>query len=322
MKWIKVFAFVFLCFNLMAQNPLPRTKLPSQYITYDINNEADMPKNKYLGYLFAYDESAKSLIWYAKTSPELIILQQKFKPSLFQFQTKSFSRCEYKNDKIYLCSRILNKGEEVCGVFNWENFKIEFEKETRFDPNPILLKEADSLLAAKKFAACAATLNKVSYFSVYANPALKGAELLKGTYDFIETSFIPQNKFKNALELMKQIMPTVDSLLFKDLKSDSDFDKLFAKKFAGMTKDECTNMLLVYMEWHIKQRDYAGFLSAHSPYMKITSTQAKWYLLRGDAYYGKGDKAKAKDNYIIYKDKMTAAKKEKDIPPYIIPRSK
>lgn len=305
-----------------SQNPLPRTKLPVQYITFDVGGETAIPSNKYLGFLFAYDPGTQTLIWYAKTSPELIILQQKFKPLLFNFNHKLFSRCEYLNGKVYLCSTVPNKGEEICGIFKWENFKIEFEKESKFDPNPILLKKADSLLSAKQFVNSAQTLKKITYFSAYANPSLKGAELFKASYDFAESSYISINKFKNALDLIKQIMPTADSLLFSSLNNADDFSKTFGKKLGGMTKDECEKALLNYCEWYIKTRDYNGFLAVHEKYMKIAPNNPQWYLLRGDAYYGKADKVKAKDNYLIYKDKMSALKKDKDIPIHVIQRSK
>lgn len=322
MKRILFFFFSILYVSTFAQNPLPRTKLPSQYITFDVSGESNMPSNKYLGYLFAYDPGTQTLIWYAKTSPELIILQQKFKPALFKFDNKLFSRCEYLDGKIYLCSSVPNKGEEICGVFSWENFKIEFEKETRFDPNPILLKKADSLLIAKQFVASAQTLKKITFFSAYANPNLKGAELFKASFDYAVNTFISVNKFKNALEFMKQVMPTVDSLLFSNLKTADDLTKTFGKKLGGMTKDECEKALLNYCEWYIKTRDYNGFLAIHEKYMKLSPQNPQWYLLRGDAYYGKAEKVKAKDNYIIYKDKMTAMKKDKDIPIHVIQRSK
>lgn len=313
--------FIFIPHLLIAQNPLARTKLPAQFITYDVKGEKEIPSNKYKGYLFAYDATANQLIWYAKINEEMIILQLKFKSNLFAFQHKTFSRCEYKNDKIYLCSRVPNKAEEVCGVFSWNNFIISYEKEERFDPNPTLLKNADSLTTKGDFVKAAQIYKSMTHFSSYANPQIKAAELFHAAYNKAQT-LATQNRFKNAIDILRPIMPTIDSMLFMSLGTATAYEQAFAKKMAGMSKEDCSQKMFNYMEWTLKNREYDYFLANHGIYMLLNPKDPEWFRLRGDAYFGKRDREKYKDNYLQYINKMKLLKKEKDVPAYVEPRSK
>ena len=313
---------LFLPFLLHAQNQLPRTKLPANLQSFDLSQGSEkIPSAKYEGYLFAYDAGNNSLYWYGKLPQDMIILQAKWNPAPFAFEPKLFSRFSYENQKIYLCSRIPNKAEEKCGVFDWTNFKIEFENVISIDPNPDLIARADSLTQAGEVARAAELYAQISHFKSYADPALKANILFQKAFEKADV-FAKQNRLKNALDILKPVMPFVHKELLEKAGSSENLDKMFAKKPGGMSADDLRNKLRIYMEWAIKARDVNFFMEQHSFYMLLSANDPEWYRLRGDAYFALRDREKYKDNYILYCNKMKTAKKEKDIPPYVIPRSK
>jgi|GEM_PF-1185054 len=309
-------------YSLYAQNPLPRDRMPAGYILYDVESAGEaMPSNKYQGYTFAYNSGDRSWIWYGQTSATDIILLQKLPAAQFAFNEKRFSRCVYENKKVLVCSNVPDKAEEVCGVFSWENYRISFEKEQRADPNPPLLKQGDSLLNAGDPVKAAAVYEKITFPKSYMDPEKKSVELFMAAFEKAKP-LAAQNRFRNALEIVRPVLVFADSRLFEPIKNTQAFRAKFGKKFHGLTPEQCVSDLLLYLEWLLKNREADAFLEQHGKYMLLASEEPEFYRLRGDAYYIKRDRAKYTENYGIYKDKMTAAKRDKDIPSYVLPRLK
>ncbi len=314
-------AFLSLC-SLYAQNPLPRVKMPADYVLYDVaaGSEA-IPSNKYQGYTFAYHTGDGSWVWYGQTSPTDIILLQKMPAGQFAFSQKNFTRCLYENKKVLICSSVPGKAEEVCGVFSWENYRLSFEKEQRSDPNPPLVKQADSLLKAGDPVKAAAIYEKVTFAKSYMDPEKKSVELFMAAFEKAKP-LAAQNRFKNALEIVRPVMAFADSRLFEPITNTEAFRAKFGKKFHGLSPEECVADLLLYLEWMLKNREADAFLKEHGKYMLLSSEEPEFYRLRGDAYYTKRDKPKYVENYNTYRDKMIKAKREKEIPSYVLPRLK
>lgn len=279
-----------------------------------------MQSVKYSGFCIAWHKTQNSMILYGVTGPNQIIFLEKFEPK-FRFNGNSFSKLEFSGGVVNLCSMVANKAEEVCGQFSWDGKRLQFVKETSFDPNILILNRAKLLKEQGKIKEAIGSYDSISYAESYFNPEQVGVELLQSAL-LQSKSFTEKNKFKDAAELYKKVIGFKGLKPLMDVKSENELLQKFGKKLFGMTSAQYLEIVMDYLNVLIKARLFDEFISTNGRFLCLFQDPSEISLLRGDAYYAKRDKPKYIESYNKYVSIMRERKKEKSIPDYVQTRLK
>jgi hypothetical protein len=298
-----------------------RNELPAEYQLWDIKIiDKPMQSVKYSGFCIAWHKTQNTFILYGVTGPNQIIFLEKFEPK-FRFNGISFSRLEYNGGIVNFCSMVPNSAEEVCGQFSWDGKRLQFVKETSFDPNVKILNRAKLFKEEGKIKEAIRAYDSISFAETYYSPEQEGFSLLLSAFNQSK-SLGEKNRFKDAAELYKKVMAFKGLKAVLDLKNESELLQKFGKKLHGMTFSQFLEILMDYLNVLIKARLYDDFISVNGRFIYFFQDPSEIYLLRGDAYYAKRDKANYIESYNKYVSLMKEHKKEKSIPDYVQSRLK
>ncbi len=316
-KLITVLSLILTGIIANAQTAIKKTDLPSHITLIAVqSNGIKMFAKKYRAACLAYNKNTKELMLYGEVNDEEIIFLEKIKHQL-AFYPQNLVRCNYIPGKgIELCSSVPGKTEIVCGIFTWKNESAFFEKEERSDISPGIKLRAEKLLQLQKPKEAMVTYDSLKYPDAYINTEEVAVKLLQSARIKAQEE-AGKRKFKEAAGLIHTILTYKGWAWLEKIKTESEIKSKFGKELYGLKSEDFSEILAEYLQYNNDARQYDQTIASITTYIRWYPQKAVWWLLLGDAYYGKKDKEKAKENYNQYVVKMKELKKEKQIPDYI-----
>lgn len=304
-------------FATIAQTAIKKTDLPSHIILIPVqSNGIKMFEKKYRAACIAFNNNTNELMLYGEINDEEVIFLEKIKHQL-TFYPENFVRCNYSPDNgIELCSSVTGKTEIICGIFTWKNESAFFEKEERSDISPGIKQRAEKLLQMQKPKEAMLTYDSLVYPEAYINTEEVAIKLLQSARMKAQEE-AAKRKFKEAATIIQTIFTYRGWAWLSKIKTESELKSKFGKEQYGLKLDDFSEILAEYLQYNNDARQYDQTIASITTYVRWYPQKAVWWLLLGDAYYGKKDKEKAKENYTHYITKMKELKKEKQIPDYI-----
>ncbi|MCX7744748.1 MAG: hypothetical protein N2167_09335 [Flavobacteriales bacterium] len=308
---------VFSFFISAAQTSIKKTDLPSHISLIPVqSNGIKMFSKKYRAACLGYNKNTKELMLYGEVNDDEIIFLEKIKHQL-TFYPENLVRCNYIPEKgIELCSTIPGKTEIICGIFSWKNESAFYEKEERSDISPSIKLRAEKLLQLQKPKEAMITYDSLKYPDAYVNTEEVAVKLLLSARRKAQEE-AEKRKFKEAASFIQTIFSYRGWAWLEKIKTESELKSKFGKEFYSLKLDEFAEILTEYLKFFNESRQYDQTLALVTMYIRWFPQKADWWLLIGDAYYGKKEKEKAKENYNLYITKMKEQKKEKQIPDYV-----
>lgn len=317
----KFIAVIFLIltniFVTTAQTAIKKTDLPSHITLIPVQSNGNkLFAKKYRAACFAYNKNTNELLLYGEINDEEIIFLEKIKHQL-TFNPDNIVRCSYTPERgIELCSSVTGKTEIICGIFTWKNESAFFEKEERSDVSPGIKQRAEKLLLMQKPKEAMLTYDSLAYPEAYINMEEVAVKLLQSARIKAKEE-AAKRKFKEAATIIQTIFTYKGWAWLDKIKSESELKSKFGKELYGLKFDDFSEILVEYLQYNNDARQYDQTIASITSYIRWYPQKAVWWLLLGDAYYGKKDKEKAKENYKLYITKMKELKKEKQIPDYV-----
>lgn len=300
-----------------AQTVIKKTDMPSHITLIPVqSNGIKLFSKKYRAACIGYNKNTKELMLYGEINDEEVIFLEKIKHQL-TFYPENFVRCNYLPEKgIELCSSIPGKTEIICGIFYWKNESAFYEKEERSDISPGIKTRAEKLLQLQKPKEAMATYDSLKYPEAYINTEEVAVKLLQSARTKAQEE-AEKRKFKEAASSIQTIFTYRGWDWLEKIKTESELKTKFGKDLYGLKFDDFAEILSEYLNYYNEAKIYDQTLALVTSYIRWYPQKPIWWLLIGDAYYGKKDKEKAKENYNEYIAKMKEQKKEKQIPVYV-----
>jgi tetratricopeptide (TPR) repeat protein len=316
-KFITVLSLILTGIFATAQTAIKKTELPSHITLIPVqSNGIKMFAKKYRAACLAFNKNTKELMLYGEVNDEEIIFLEKIKHQLI-FYPENLVRCNYSPDKgIELCSSVSGKTEIICGIFNWKNESAFFEKEERSDISPGIKQRAEKLLQMQKPREAMLTYDSLTYPDAYINTEEVAVKLLQSARMKAQEES-GKRKFKEAAAYIQTVLTYRGWGWLEKIKTETELKSRFGKELHGLKSEDFSEILAEYLQYNNDARQYDQTIASITTYIRWYPQKAVWWLLLGDAYYGKKDKEKAKEYYNQYVIKMKELKKEKQIPDYI-----
>jgi len=292
-KFITVLLIPLTGIFVIAQTAIKKTDLPSHITLIPVeSNGIKMFAKKYRSACIAFNKNTKELLLYGEVNDDEIIFLEKIKHQLTLYP-ENIVRCNYSPDKgIELCSSVPGKTEIVCGIFTWKNESAIFEKEERSDISPGIILRAEKQLQMQKPKEAMLTFDSLIYPDAYINTQEVAVKLLQSARMKAQEE-AGKRKFKEAAALIQIILNYKGWNWLEKIKTETELKSKFGKELYGMKYDEFSDILAEYLQYNNDARQYDQTIASITAYMRWYPQKTVWWLLLGDAYYGKKDKEKA-----------------------------
>lgn len=304
-----------------AQTAINRHEMPEHFFLTSIEADGVKLFTKYKGAAIAYNKRTKEILLYGEINDDEIIIIHKVKHEMV-FNPDEFRSCTYSNDgKVTLCSMLEKRTEIVCGIFNWVDESLVYDKYESTDESLEIIKRASLYLKQQKAVEALSAYDSLRFPESYINTEEVAAKILKAMRPVVKEQ-ADKKKFKEAVALYQSALTYRGWKWADEIESEDEMKNRFGKNLFGLTLPDFHDILVEYLLYLNEARMSDQVVKLYTKYRKWFPSSTGLLLQIADAYYLKKENEKAGELYSAYVAKMKELKKDKQIPDYVAQRMK